>query len=165
MSVARSFRQRSPYASGVRSVINTAWVYPIIDVEYVLATTALPFTRVGNVITCPDVSGCIALGNAFFSRTTVKQPDGNPGYALGVRTFLTDQGKDLFLKVPPGETVMQYRLLKQVSPQEDPPVTSPAPDTPNDTIGYGMVFTSFGTNAGTAGELFYIDPIRYVRVG
>jgi hypothetical protein len=137
----------------------------MVDIEYVLSTTAIPYSRVGDVITCADISGCIALANAIFLRTADVQPLNNQGYALGTGTLLADRGNNLFLKLPSGETVIQYRLFKQITPQQSPPLPSPAGDTPNGTIGYGIVFESFGINAGTAGELYYIDPIRFVRVG
>ncbi len=165
MSVARSFRQQSPYVKGMCTVIATAWIYPAADVEIALATTTTPYTRVGNIITGQDISGCIALAEAIFQQTAVTQPNGNVGYALGEVTFLTDRGKDLFIKLPSGETVIQYRLLKQATPQQNPPIPSPAVDTPNETIGYGIIFNALGTDAGTPGYLYNIDPVRFARLG
>ncbi len=165
MSIARSFRQQSPYTHAIRTVINTAWIYPSADIEVALATTTTPYTRVGNVVTGQDISGCIAIAEAIFQQTAVTQPNGNLGYALGRGTVLTDRGKDFFIKLPSGETVIQYRLFKQATPQQNPPIPSPAVDTPNETIGYGIIFNALGTDAGTPGYLFDIDPVRFARLG
>ena len=146
-------------------MIDTAWIYPIADVEAALVTTTTPYTRVGNIITAADISGCIAIAEAIFQQTAVTQPNGNVGYALGEVTFLTDRGKNLYLKLPSGETVIQYRLFKQATPQQNPPIPSPAIDTPNETIGYGIIFNALGITAGTPGYLYDIDPVRFARLG
>jgi hypothetical protein len=137
-------------------------LYPEIDVESALATTAIPFTRVGNVITLRRVTDILELAYIIWYKTVLANPippppEGAGGYPIGVGTYLTDQGKELFLKLESGETVVHYRLFKAVSPQTDPPVSNPAIYTPNGTIGYTMIFVS-----GPAQEF---DPVRYVRTG
>ena len=152
---------RSKY---LRTIINTVWLYPMADIEYALAHTSYKYTFDGVNIVSPDIANLSGVYRDIYNRTSVTQPIGNPGYSLGVGTLLEDLGKEIFFKLPSGETVVQWRLVKQLTPQTPPPnniIPTPG-DSPAGTVGFTTVFVSILDNA-VAYQLF--DTAYVVRVG
>ena len=99
------------------TIFNTVWIYPPSDVDAALATTTYSYTRVGNIIICPDMDTMTGIYTDIYNRTSITQPVGTVGYSLGVGSNLLDMGEDLYFQLPGGIDVIHWRLVRQVTPQ------------------------------------------------
>lgn len=143
----------------LRTFGDTVWIYPITDLDYVLGTTTRPYTRDGNNIVCSDFSNFMALYTEIFQRTEVTQPIGNTGYSLGVGTMLEDLGKELEFKLPGGQVLVRWRLVRQLTPQLVSAIPVPG-NSPAGTIGYVTTFSSY-----PLGTSPILDNVLVVRTG
>jgi hypothetical protein len=146
------------------TVGDTAWLYPIADINTALATTTFSYTYDGDFITCPDLTTLKNVYSDIYSQTTVSQPVGNLGFTIGIGSLLEDMGKELRFRLRSGEVIVVWRLVKQITPQS-PATVIPAPgNSPNLTVGYTVTFVSYGngTNGGYANNL---DDVRVLRLG
>ena len=159
----RSYAQISSRTKNFLTIINTVWLYPTADITAALATTTYSYTFNGDVITCPDMTNLIGVYTDIYNQTTISQPVGNPGFSLGVGTFLVDLGDELRFALEGGAVVILWRLVKQLTPQTTPPLSSPG-NSPNGTIGYVTTFVSFGNGAG-GGYSVGLDDALVARVG
>jgi hypothetical protein len=160
----RSYRQISRRTKNFLTIYNTVWLYPTADITAALATTTYSYTFNGDVITCPDMANLIGVYGDIFAQTAISQPVGtNPGFTLGVGTFLVDLGDELRFALEGGEVVIVWRLVKQISPQTTPPIAVPG-NSPNGTIGYVTTFVSLG-NGTSGGYSVGLDDALVVRAG
>jgi len=145
------------------TVGNTVWLYPQVDVNAGLATTTHPHTYDGDFITCPDMTSLIGVYYDIYYQTAVSNPGGtNPGYTVGVGTLLQDMGRELRFCLTGGEVVVLWRLVKQLTPQRNPPLAFGVyGQSLNETVGYTTTFCSFGNNATPTN----LDEVNLVRVG
>jgi hypothetical protein len=146
---------RSKY---LRTFGDTAWIYPIADIDYALSTTTHPYTRTGNNIVCSNFANFAAVYTDIFTRTTVTQPVGNVGYSLGVGTMLEDLGKDIEFKLTGGQVLLRWRLVRQLTPQVLGAIPVPG-NSPAGTVGYITAFTSYPPSPGI------LDTVLVVRTG
>jgi hypothetical protein len=122
------------------TITNTMWLYPIADTEYALTGTTYSYTRNGNEIICQDEETLIQIYLEIFNRTAVTQPLGtNIGYSLGVGTILRDLKQELYFKIN-DQLMVTWRLVEQITSQEDIPVGG---DSPDGTIGYVTVLENW----------------------
>lgn len=143
------------------TIIDTNWIYPPNEVDVVLQQTTVPYHREGNVITCSTFNQIVQLLTDIYNYTTTTQPIGNVGYSLGVGTSLKDMGREVVWKLSSGETVLIWRLVKQMTPQE-PYTVIPVPgNSPMGTIGYLTVFTSW---ANSNRPNIYVDGVLVARI-
>lgn len=158
------FAQISSRSKYFRTVSNTVWLYPTADIQRGLAATNYKYTFNGDVITCPDMTNLIGVYTDIWEQTKISQPAGtNPGFTLGVGTFLADLGSELRFALEGGAIVVLWRLVKQISPQDNPPISVPG-DSLNETIGYVTTFVSMGNGAG-GGYAIGLDDALVVRTG
>jgi hypothetical protein len=145
----RYYSQIKPRRNNFVTVINTTWIYPEVNIKAALATTTYKYTYDGDFITCPDIESIAGVYDDIYNSTAVSQPNGNPGYSLGVGTLLEDQGKELRFRLTSGQVIIVWTLVKQLTPQTPPPENIiPVPgDSPNETIGYITTFISYGRAA------------------
>jgi hypothetical protein len=157
----RSYAQISRRTKNFLTRFNTVWLYPFADINAALATTTYSYTFNGDVITCPDMENLIGVYYDIYNQTTISQPVGNQGFTLGVGTFLKDIGHEIRFELEGGAVVVVWRLVEQLTPQTNPPLSSPG-NSPNGTIGYVTTFVSLGNGAAYDAGL---DDVNIVRVG
>jgi hypothetical protein len=140
---------------------STTWLYPKSDMEAAFATTTASFTFDGTNILCSTLQDVYTLFSDIYAKTVLSQPNGNEGFSCNNGTLLEDLGHTITFKVN-GQTVIQWVLVKQITPQVTPPLSSPG-NSPNGTIGYATVFCSLGLDAATeSGET--VDPASLLRI-
>jgi hypothetical protein len=132
----------SPFVEYI-SVIDTNWIYPKIDLQYVEETApglspSIPFTRTGNVLSFPTLNDLVAFYEVVYLRTEVSQPVGNRGFSLGVGTVLRAKMNDRIIwKLDSGITVVEWVLMYQITSQSTLPSGGNSPDG---TVGYGTIY-------------------------
>jgi hypothetical protein len=145
--------------------IDTAWLYPIADIDYVLETTEINFVQEGNDLIFNTLGDLTDFYDEVFIKTSESQPVGNVGYSLGVGTLLLEKRKSLNLKLSTGEKVVTWRLFEQLTNQED--VLSPG-NSPDGTIGYGSIYNDYDLNGiqdptNASPPPAYSDPLRIIK--
>lgn len=147
MSTQRTFAQVSANMGYYRTIVNTMWLYPMVDIERAMATTTYKYTFDGTNIVCPDMSNIVGLYNDIYLQTRISQPIGtNPGYTLGVGTFVQNFGKTLYWQLPGGQIVIKWQLVKQLTPQSIDYIPVPG-DSIDDTVGFITTYNSEGSTA------------------
>lgn len=141
------------------TIIDTAWLYPIADIQTALRNTSRPYTFDGTNIVVADWTTFIALYSDIFDQTAITQPVGNVGFSLGVGTMLEDRGKSIYFKLPSGLILLQWQLVKQLTRQVPGAIPSPG-SSPDGTIGYVTVYTSYPRVSGLP-----IDNVMVARLG
>ena len=154
------------------SVIDTNWIYPKVDLEYVEATVpglspSIPFTRTGNVLSFPTLNDLVAFYSEVYLRTEVSQPIGNPGFSVGVGTVVRAKMNDKIIwKLDSGITVVEWVLMHQITSQSTLPAGGNSPDG---TVGYGTIYCDWNldgvqdvTNLAVAISI-YLDGIIFQR--
>jgi hypothetical protein len=145
--------------------IDTSWLYPIIDIEYVLENTEINFVQEGNTLIFNTLSDLTDFYDEVFLKTAESQPVGNIGYSIGVGTILLEKRKSLILKLSTGETVVHWKLFEQLTNQED--ALSPG-NSPDGTIGYGSIYNDYDLNGlqdptNAIPPSSYSDPLRIIK--
>ena len=148
------------------TIIDTVWVYPMVEIERALALTSIPYTFDGTNLVCQTTADLIAIYLEIYTQTEISNPDppnSNPGYSIGVQSFLQDFGKNLYFKLPDGFIFVQWRLVQLVTPQTKAPNNViPIPgDSPPDVVGYVTVYTSFNR----LNVPYLMDPVNVARSG
>jgi hypothetical protein len=146
MSLHRVTSQIPADQQYIQTIVATMWLYPPTDVEKALATTTYTYTFDGIFITCPDIANLTGLYSDIFDQTAQSQPIGNVGFSLGVGTILENFGKKIYFQVPSGNTVIEWTLVKQLTPQSSLP-PGVGGDSPIDTVGYITSYTTIGSTA------------------
>ncbi len=146
---------------------STTYLYTKEAIEQALALTPFPHTFDGTNIVCPTMTDLIEVYYAIWYRTKLANPDpNNPdggGYSCNAGTLLQDMGENMQFMLPNGEVVVKWRLVKQLSPQTNPPVSSPGL-SPVGTVGFVTTFCGYGASA--AGDTGYVlDPPSVIRMG
>jgi hypothetical protein len=140
---------------------NTAWLYPMADITTALNNTTYTYTFDGTIIVCPDIASLIGIYTDIYIQTTITQPIGNVGYTIGIGSLLEDLGNSIWFKLSNGQGIVEWRLVRQITPQL-PEYTIPVPgNSPPGTIGYTTVFTSYGNGGYSAG----LDNCEMIRIG
>ena len=160
----RTYAQIKPRKDNFRTVLDTVWLYPEVDVQAGLAATTHPYTYDGDFITCPTLNDIIGVYADIYYKTTISQPVGNIGYALGVGTLLEDQGRELRFRLSSGEVVVVWRQVKQLTPQLPSHVINNPGNSPNNTIGYVTTFCSYDSGNNVAFNAG-LDNVNVIRVG
>jgi hypothetical protein len=143
---------------------NTVWLYPMADITTALDNTSYPYTFDGTIIVCPDIASLIGIYTDIYNQTTISQPVGNVGYTIGIGSLLEDLGNSIWFKLSNGKSIVEWRLVRQITPQL-PATVIPVPgNSPPGTIGYSTVFTSYG-NGLNGGYSVGLDDCEMVRIG
>ena len=158
----RAYSQLKPRANTFITILNTAWLYPQVDVTAGLKTTTYKYKYDGNIITCPTLADIIGVYTDIYIATSVSQPIGNEGFTLGVGSLLEDMGREIKFCLTNGEVVIIWRLVKQLTPQLPATVIPNPGNSPNGTIGFVTTFCSYGNGVGYAAGL---DDVQVVRLG
>lgn len=145
--------------------IDTSWLYPIIDIEYVLENTEINFVQEGNTLIFNTLGDLTDFYDEVFLKTAESQPVGNIGYSIGVGTLLLEKRKSLILKLSTGETVVHWKLFEQLTNQEE--ALSPG-NSPDGTIGYGSIYNDYDLNGlqdptNAIPPSSYSDPLRIIK--
>jgi len=125
------------------SVIDTNWIYPKVDLQYVEETIpglspSIPFTKTGNVFSFPTLNDLVIFYSEVYLRTEVSQPVGNQGFSLGVGTRMRARMNDRIIwKLDSGIKVVEWVLMQQLTSQSTLPVPANSPDG---TVGYGTIY-------------------------
>lgn len=127
------------------SSFNTAWLYPLSDIETALSLTQIPHTFDGVHLVCPTLVDLNNIYGEIFFKTSLSQPTDNTGFTLGVGTILRDLGKSIFLSVGDAASrVIEWRLVQQLTPQEPQRIIPSPGNSPPGTVGFITVWSSFG---------------------
>lgn len=146
MSIQRIIGQIQNQSAFYRTIVNTMWLYPTINIAAAMATTSYQYSFDGTFITCPDIANLEGLYNDIYAQTVISQPIGNTGFSIGVGTVCQNFGKTIFWQCPIGNTVIQWQLVKQITPQSVDSIPTPG-NSPNDTVGYITTINTLGPNA------------------
>jgi hypothetical protein len=151
------------------SIINTIWLYPQEDLDYVVeSVTGLTFSKSHNVYSFPTLNNLTDFYDQVYLRTAVTNPGlsvpPNPGYSLGVGTVTSSKrNQKILFKLDSGITVVEMRLMQQITNQSDLPVGG---DSPDGTLGWGLVYCDWDldgvqdpTSATPPGS--FCDPLRF----
>ena len=159
-------------AAGVSTVwqtaTNTAYLYPISDLEYAIEHTSVVFTREGNRFIFANLSDLDEFYYEVWARTAVTQPVGNLGYTMGVGTKCSGSVNEIYLDLANGTRIITWQLMTQLTPQ-----SANAPEwignSPQGTVGYGAIYSDVDgdgvpgliTDPMPTGNL---DPLRFFRI-
>ncbi len=132
------------------------YLYPKADIERALQLTPFPFKREGNNIICQSLNDINEIYYAIWYQTSLSQPA--EGYSCNSGTLFEDLGEQLFFILESGEIVVKWQLVKQITPQVNPPLLTPG-SSPNGTVGF---VTVFGNKYPSTGN---IDLPSVIRVG
>lgn len=148
-------------------VTNTAYIYPIINIEEAAATTTVPFTRDGNRFIFATVQDVDTFYGDVWSKTAISQPVGNQGYSMGVGTRLAGSFSEIRLELQNGTLIILWQEMTQLTDQTEN-LPQWIGNSPKGTVGYGAVYsdpngdgiptTINDVNAGN------IDPLRFVKI-
>jgi hypothetical protein len=141
----------------LRTAIDSAYMYPWVDIQDALQVTNANVTYNSTNIICNTFADWSAFFYDMWYKTKEKNPDpGNSnagGYRLASGTLLEDMNKELFFLLPSGSILGRFQLVRQLTPQSS--LSSPGL-SPDGTIGYLPTFISkFGGD---------IDPVRVLRL-
>ncbi len=167
-SVSINQSSSNPSGSGsivyYRTIINTIWIYPIVDVNYIfdILSQSISIVRVGNNYNFNTLQDLIDFYEAVYVRTSIQQPTGNAGYSLGVGTILKSKRKRINLNFN-GLTVVKWVLMEQITNQSDLPSGGSSPDG---TIGYGSVYLDWNLDGiadltSDSVPSSNLDPLRF----
>jgi hypothetical protein len=162
----------NPNLTGWRTVYNTAYMYPISDLNVVLEAFregANPMVESGDRLIFDDIDHLYSFYTAMVDQTLVSQPDGNAGFSLGVGTALEDLGQTLHLDLASSLRVITWRLMRQLTSQEDLEVGGNSPDG---TIGFVVIYSDWDEDGAQDPLEFFPseldfdngDPVRVVPV-
>jgi hypothetical protein len=142
---------------------STTYLYPKADIQAALQTTTHPYTFDETNLVCPTLTALIGVYSDIFAQTIVSQPIGNQGFSCNAGTLLEDLGEDMQFMLPNGEVIVRWRLVRQITPQANPPLGSPG-NSPNGTVGFATVFCAYGRDASSQTGTV-IDPPSVIRLG
>ncbi len=133
----------NPFSDGWITVVNTAYLYPVVNVNTALVTFRAASPAIienGNDIIFTDATHLYNFFEAAYLETANSQPIGNAGYSLGVGTKLQDLGITVNLVLQNGLKMITWRLVKQLTSQPDLPAGG---DSPDNTIGFIPIYTDW----------------------
>jgi hypothetical protein len=139
----------------LRTIINTAWLYPQANIDATLATTTQAVIYDGGSTITGPVDAIRQFADELFINTVTEVPP--QGFNIGVGTLLEDLGKELTFCLPDGSVYLTWRLVLQLTDQGSLPSGG---GSPVGTVGFLPVFVAQGNVVGDV-----IDPVRVVRVG
>ena len=163
--MGRTYSQTKPRKNLFITYETTVWLYPQSDIDAALATTTYPHVYDGDSITFPDMTSLAGAYFDIYSQTALSNPGGsNPGYTVGVGTLLQDMGRELRLSLTGGKVVVVWRLVKQLTPQRNPPLaTGVFGQSPDNTVGFVPTFLSFGRVPLIYNDI--LDDVNVIRTG
>ena len=156
MATQRTFAQIPANRGYYRTIANTMWLYPMVDIERAMATTTYTYTFDGTNIVCPDMSNLVGLYGDIYQQTTISQPNGNTGYTLGVGTFVQNFGKTLYWQLPNGVIALKWRLVQQLTDQSNAYIPAPG-NSPPRTTGFITIYNPEGYDAILDANYVVID--------
>lgn len=124
---------------------STTYLYPKDDILRGLQATTVPYTFDETNIVCSSLDAISSLYYDIYYQTTISQPVGNVGFSCNAGTLLEDMGENMQFVLSNGTVVVKWRLVKQITPQVNPPLSSPG-DSPVGTVGFVTVFNAYGIN-------------------
>jgi hypothetical protein len=157
----RSFKQIPTHFPMYRSVLDTTWIYPMKNIQDALNISTNYLSFDGTNIIVASVSNFIGLVAEIFSKTAESNPGQNAGYSCGNGTLFQDFGKTIEFKLPGGEVISRWALIKQLTPQSILPPGNNG-GSPNGTIGYIYIFAAYGTSTDIGST--DVDTMLVVRV-
>jgi hypothetical protein len=158
-AAAESFLLSSSVAGGTpcvqyKTINNTVWIYPQIDVDSVLSGTTYSYILSEDDIIFDNLENLVQVYLEIVNKSLVSQPIGNQGYSLGVGTKLRSRRKRLNMLISSGQIIVKWLLVEQITSQSDIPVGG---DSPDGTIGYLTIYTDY-PNGNTLPDP-YLDPV------
>ena len=149
------------------TVTDTAYLYPMVNIEAALADTELTITRRGGYFTFESLVDIDTFWYEMWEKTSFSNPANNPGYSLGVGTRLTGSVNTIYFMLESGQTIAILQEVTQTTNQASLP-QGVGGDSPQGTVGYIPVWVDINGDGvpGTVSEVNTgnIDPLRVVKV-
>ena len=137
------------------TVVNTAWLYPLVDIEAALASTSVSHTYTGDQIVATNTSELSQIAEDIYNATVSGAYPG--GYSLRTGLLVEDLGRVLTFQLDNGNTFLLWRLVRLITDQTGMPS---AGDAPAGLVGFIPTFVAAGNVVGAQ-----FDPVRVVRIG
>jgi hypothetical protein len=125
------------------TILDTTWIYPIVDLNKVIVDDSLYVLKFGNRIIFNDIDQLYNFYSLVFQETSNSQPIGNVGYSLGVGTKLKDLEDTIVMELIDETKIIEWRLVKQLTSQSDLPVGGNSPDN---SEGYIVTYCDWDNN-------------------
>jgi len=122
---------------------DTMWLYPVYDVNLAIEAEGIQPKDKGRRMVFQDMASLYEFYGQVFMRTAVSQPVGNVGYSMGVGTRLKDLGVTVTWHLVSGLKVVTWRLVEQLTGQEDLPSGG---DSPLGTIGFVTIYADWNND-------------------
>jgi hypothetical protein len=149
------------------TVTDTAYLYPMVNIEAALADTELTITRRGGYFTFESLVDIDTFWYEMWEKTSFSNPANNPGYSLGVGTRLTGSVNTIYFMLESGQPIAILQEVTQTTDQDSLP-QGVGGDSPQGTVGYIPVWVDFNGDGvpGTVTDLVSgnTDPLRIVKV-
>jgi hypothetical protein len=130
-------------ADGWITNTNTMWLYPVADENHVIESHDIVVAENGRSLRFDSMESLYDGYSAIFEKTTLSQPVGNVGYSLGVGTKLKDLGVTVYWHLDSGLNVVTWRLVEQLTSQENLPSGG---DSPDGTIGFVTIYADWNND-------------------
>jgi hypothetical protein len=149
------------------TVTDTAYLYPMVNIEEALADTQLTIGRRNIYFTFESLADIDTFWYQMWEKTSFDNPANNPGYSLGVGTRLTGSNNVIYFVLKSGQTIAILQEVTQTTNQASLP-QGVGGDSPQGTVGYIPVWVDFDAN-GVPGTVTdpasgNLDPLRIVKV-
>jgi hypothetical protein len=131
------------YVNGWTTTTNTLWLYPVSYVNDSISELEIIVEKDKKTIIFEDMTSLYSFYTDIVDRTIEAQPIGNAGYSLGVGTKVRDLGVTINLVLESGLKVVTWRLVEQLTSQNDLPVGG---DSPDGTIGFMAVYSDWNND-------------------
>jgi hypothetical protein len=171
---ARIMKQRASSAPTVvgganaplwQSIVNTAYLYPISNINAAIESTNVNFTKKGNDFFFDSIEQVSLFYYDMWYSTSLSQPQNNKGYSLGVGTQLKGSFNTIRFYLTDGTLIVTLQEMTQVTSQSDLPVSG---DSPDGTVGYGAIWVDLNgdgvPNVPADVSSNDIDPLRFEKI-
>ena len=149
------------------TVTDTAYLYPMVNIQEALADTQLTVVRQGGDFIFRSLADIDTFWYEMWEKTSFDNPANNPGYSLGVGTRLTGSFNTIYFKLGNRQTIAILQEVTQTTDQDSLP-QGVGGDSPQGTVGYIPIWVDFDGNGvpGTVTDTVSgnIDPLRVVKI-
>lgn len=122
------------------TVYDTNWLYPVSNINAVIEENEI---EAAKTLVFENMTDLYSFYEDVFNSSAISQPVGNVGYSIGVGTKLRDLGVTINLDLKSGLRVITWRLVEQLTSQND---VASGGDSPDGTIGFVVIYCDWDNN-------------------
>lgn len=130
----------SSVEDGWITIYDTNWLYPVSNVNAVIEENEM---EAAKTLVFENMTDLNSFYSDVFNSSAISQPVGNVGYSIGVGTKLRDLGVTINLTLKSGLRVVTWRLVEQLTSQND---VANGGDSPDGTIGFTVIYCDWDNN-------------------